>query len=57
MPSVEKRRRADVVIDCSGTLEHTGAQVIALFTKLKGMEGAKSRDTRAGRLGTGGTSS
>jgi dephospho-CoA kinase len=42
MPVEEKRRRADTVIDCSGTLEHTRAQVIALFAKLKGMEGAKS---------------
>jgi len=43
MPMEEKRRRADAVIDCSGTLEHTRAQVIALFVKLKSMEGAKSR--------------
>jgi dephospho-CoA kinase len=42
MPVEEKRRRADTVIDCSGTLEHTRAQVIELFAKLKGMEGAKS---------------
>ena len=42
MPVEEKRRRADEVIDCSGTLEHTRAQVIALFAKLKGMEGVKS---------------
>jgi dephospho-CoA kinase len=42
MPVEEKRRRADSVIDCSGTLEHTRAQVIELFAKLKGMEGAKS---------------
>ncbi|HWF12651.1 MAG TPA: dephospho-CoA kinase [Candidatus Acidoferrales bacterium] len=48
MPVEEKRRRADEVIDCSGTLEHTRAQVIALFAKLKGMEGAKSREIRTG---------
>jgi dephospho-CoA kinase len=48
MPTEEKRRRADEVIDCSGTLEHTRAQVIALFAKLKGMEGAKSRATKTG---------
>jgi dephospho-CoA kinase len=42
MPADEKRLKADTVIDCSGTLEHTRAQVIALFAKLKGMEGAKS---------------
>jgi dephospho-CoA kinase len=48
MPVEEKRRRADDVIDCSGTLEHTRAQVIALFAKLKGIEGRKSRETRIG---------
>jgi dephospho-CoA kinase len=48
MPIEEKRRRADEVIDCSGTLEHTHAQVIALFAKLKGMEGGKTRNTRTG---------
>jgi len=42
MPVEEKRRRAGTVIDCSGTLEHTRAQVIELFVKLKGMEGEKS---------------
>ena len=41
MPIDEKRSRADAVIDCSGTIEHTRAQVIALFAKLKGMQGAK----------------
>ncbi len=48
MPVDEKRQRADAVIDCSGTLEHTRAQVIALFARLKGMEGAKPRNSRAG---------
>jgi dephospho-CoA kinase len=48
MPVEEKRRRADDVIDCSGTLEHTRAQVIALFAKLKGVEGRKPRETRMG---------
>jgi dephospho-CoA kinase len=48
MPTEEKRRRADEVVDCSGTLEHTRAQVIALFAKLKGMESAKSRATKTG---------
>ena len=48
MPVEEKRRRADTVIDCSSTFEHTRAEVIALFAKLKGLEGAKSRDTRMG---------
>jgi dephospho-CoA kinase len=41
MPVDEKRLRANSVIDCSGTLEHTRAQVIALFAKLKGMQGTK----------------
>jgi dephospho-CoA kinase len=44
MPSEEKRRRADEVIDCSGTVEHTRAQVIALFAKLKGMQSGKSKN-------------
>jgi dephospho-CoA kinase len=48
MPVAEKRLRADAVIDCSGTLEHTRAQVISLFARLKGMEGKKARDSRAG---------
>jgi len=48
MPMEEKRRRANDGIDCSGTLEHTRAQVIALFAKLKGMEGAKSKGIRTG---------
>lgn len=48
MPVEEKRRRADTVIDCSGTLEHTRAQVIALFAKLKGIEGEKSRVSGTG---------
>jgi dephospho-CoA kinase len=38
----EKKKRADALIDCSGTLEHTRAQVIALFAELKGMEGEKT---------------
>jgi dephospho-CoA kinase len=48
MPIEEKRRRADDVIDCSGTLDHTRAQVIALFAKLKGMQAGISRDKNAG---------
>jgi dephospho-CoA kinase len=46
MPIEEKRQRADDEIDCSGTIEHTRAQVIALFGKLKGMEARKSRESR-----------
>jgi dephospho-CoA kinase len=35
MPSEEKRRRADYVIDCSGSEEDTRAQVAALFPQLQ----------------------
>jgi len=35
MPPEEKRKRADFVIDCSGTLAETQAQVEELFPKLK----------------------
>jgi dephospho-CoA kinase len=48
MPIEEKRRRADELIDCSSTLEHTRAQVTALFAKLKGMESRKFKGTRVG---------
>ena len=48
MPMEEKRRRADEVVDCSGTLEHTRAQVIALFAKLKG---AARRETQRDKNG------
>ncbi|HLI30788.1 MAG TPA: dephospho-CoA kinase [Terriglobia bacterium] len=34
MPAEEKRRRADFVIDCSGTLEETRAQVGAIYPQL-----------------------
>jgi dephospho-CoA kinase len=49
MPIDEKRQRADTLIDCSGTIEHTRAQVIALFAKLAAVEGGKSKDAR-GRI-------
>ena len=48
MPIEEKRDRADEVIDCSGTLEHTRAQVIALFGRLKGIESERPRQSKAG---------
>jgi dephospho-CoA kinase len=43
MPMEEKRNMADEVIDCSGSLEHTREQVVALFAKLKRMEGGQTR--------------
>lgn len=39
MPADEKRRRAEYVIDCSGDLKSTRAQVEALFPKLKELAG------------------
>jgi dephospho-CoA kinase len=48
MPVEEKRRMADEVIDCSGALEHTREQTVALYAKLKGMEAARSRPLGAG---------
>jgi dephospho-CoA kinase len=44
----EKRRLADEEIDCSGTLEHTREQVVALFAKLKKMETERSGNSRSG---------
>ena len=38
MPVEEKRRMADEEIDCSGSLEHTREQVVALVAKFKKME-------------------
>jgi dephospho-CoA kinase len=35
MPLEEKRRRADYVIDCSGTLEESRAQAEAHYLKLR----------------------
>jgi len=43
MPVEEKRRLADKEIDCSGTLEHTREQVVALFAKLQQMEIERSQ--------------
>ena len=42
MPAEEKRRRADYVIDCSGSLENTRRQVEALYPQLRRLvEGTK----------------
>jgi dephospho-CoA kinase len=54
MPNEEKLRRADEVIDCSGTIEHTRTQVIALCAKLKRMEAGRSKNADARNLGAGG---
>jgi len=43
MPNEEKRRMADEVIDCSGSLEQTREQVVALVDKLKKMESEQRR--------------
>jgi dephospho-CoA kinase len=48
MSSEEKRRLADEEIDCSGTLEHTREQVVALFAKLKKMEMEHKGISRSG---------
>lgn len=37
MPAEEKRRRADYVIDCSGSLDETRKQVMELFQELKNL--------------------
>jgi dephospho-CoA kinase len=51
MPLDEKRRMADEVIDCSGTLEQTREQTVALFAKL-----AQIETERFKHLGAGGKS-
>jgi dephospho-CoA kinase len=41
MPLEQKRRVADEEIDCSGTLEHTREQAIALAERLKKVAGGR----------------
>jgi len=43
MPIEEKRRMADEVIDCSGSLESTREQAVARLAKLKRMETGRAR--------------
>ncbi len=43
MPIEEKRGMADEVIDCSGSLEHTREQAVALVAKLRRMETGQTR--------------
>jgi dephospho-CoA kinase len=46
MPLEEKRRRADYLIDCSGSLEQSRSQVGAIYQELKQMvEGTPSEQT------------
>jgi dephospho-CoA kinase len=47
IPAEEKRRRADYVIDCSGSLEETRAQVEALYPEL---ERVAELETRASKF-------
>jgi dephospho-CoA kinase len=49
MPIEEKRSLADEVIDCSGSLEQTREQVVALLAKLKRMEANQARQRQEGR--------
>jgi dephospho-CoA kinase len=44
----EKRRMADEVMDCSGSLEYTRKQVIALFAELKRMEAERTNSKPEG---------
>ncbi len=46
MPVDEKRRLADVEIDCSGTMAHTREQVVAAADKLRIMESYATRKVR-----------
>jgi dephospho-CoA kinase len=50
MPLEEKRRMADEVIDCSGSLEQTRDQTVALYAKLKIMEAKRSEPLGAGGI-------
>lgn len=54
MPNEEKLRRADEVIDCSGTIKRTRAQVIALCAKLKKMEAGRPQKAGTRNLEAGG---
>ena len=49
MPTEEKRRRADYVVDCSGSIEQTKRQVDGLYLELKLLANAVSRHQVNGR--------
>ncbi|HXJ92954.1 MAG TPA: dephospho-CoA kinase [Terriglobia bacterium] len=46
MPAEEKRRRADYVVDCSGSIEETRRQVAALYPEMR-----RVAETKIGRSG------
>ena len=46
IPVEEKRRRADYVIDCSGSLEETRAQVEALYPEIKCLAEFETRNSK-----------
>jgi dephospho-CoA kinase len=46
LPAEEKRRRADYVIDCSGSLEETRAQVEALYPEIKRLAEFENRNSK-----------
>jgi len=46
IPAEEKRRRADYVIDCSGSLEETRAQVEALYPEIKRLAQFENRKSK-----------
>ena len=53
MPAEEKRRRADYVIDCSGDMESTQAQVATIYGELRSLPaGPRAKlETRKQKLG------
>jgi dephospho-CoA kinase len=52
MPLEEKRRRANEVVDCSGSLAQTREQTVTLYAKLKELEAMRSRRLEAGGIST-----
>jgi dephospho-CoA kinase len=52
MPLEEKQRRADEVVDCSGSLAQTREETLALYVKLKELEAMRSRRLEAGGIST-----
>jgi dephospho-CoA kinase len=46
IPAEEKRRRADYLIDCSGSLEETRAQVEALYPEIKRLAEGEIRKSK-----------